>query len=34
MNQLQAVSSLISAKPTLVAVGDIRKLPFADELGI
>ncbi|GJE98662.1 hypothetical protein PsYK624_148970 [Phanerochaete sordida] len=29
-----AVSSLLKAKPTYVAVGDIKTLPYADELGL
>ncbi|PSR87014.1 hypothetical protein PHLCEN_2v5272 [Hermanssonia centrifuga] len=29
-----AVSSLIKAKPTYVTVGDIKSLPYADELGL
>ena len=31
---LQAASSLVAAKPTYVAVGDIQSLPYADELGL
>ncbi|KAF5347252.1 hypothetical protein D9756_009906 [Leucocoprinus leucothites] len=30
----QAVSTLISAKPTFVVVGDSSRLPYADELGL
>ncbi|KZT01839.1 LuxS/MPP-like metallohydrolase [Laetiporus sulphureus 93-53] len=30
----KAASSLIKAKPTYVAVGDIKTLPYADELGL
>lgn len=31
---LQATSSLITAKPTYVVVGDVQTLPYADELGL
>ena len=31
---LQAASSLISAKPTYVVIGDLHALPYADELGL
>ena len=31
---LQAASSLISAKPTYVVIGDDQALPYADELGL
>ena len=31
---LQAASSLVSAKPTYVAVGNVATLPYADELGL
>jgi len=31
---LQATLSLVSAKPTFVAVGDTLRLPYADELGL
>ena len=31
---LQTVSSLLKSKPTFVAVGDIKSLPYADELGL
>jgi hypothetical protein len=34
MYYVQAASSLISAKPTFVTVGDSLKLPHADELGL
>ena len=30
----QAASSLLKSKPTYVAVGDIKSLPYADELGL
>ncbi|EIW76553.1 LuxS MPP-like metallohydrolase [Coniophora puteana RWD-64-598 SS2] len=30
----KAVSSLTSAKPTYVAIGDIRSLPYSDEVGL
>jgi hypothetical protein len=30
----QAVSSLITAKPTYVVIGDVQALPYADELGM
>ncbi|QRV85362.1 ubiquinol-cytochrome C reductase core subunit 2 [Ceratobasidium sp. AG-Ba] len=30
----KALSSLVKAKPTYVAVGDIHSLPYADELGL
>ncbi|KAK0440070.1 Metalloenzyme, LuxS/M16 peptidase-like protein [Armillaria borealis] len=30
----KAASTLVSAKPTFVAVGDIASLPYADELGL
>ncbi|TFK19647.1 ubiquinol-cytochrome C reductase complex core protein 2 [Coprinopsis marcescibilis] len=30
----KATSSLLSAKPTFVAVGDVSALPYADELGL
>lgn len=34
LTNVQAVSSLLKAKPTYVAVGDIKLLPYADELGL
>ncbi|KAG8782022.1 ubiquinol-cytochrome c reductase core subunit 1 [Ceratobasidium sp. 428] len=30
----KTLSSLIKAKPTYVAVGDLHGLPYADELGL
>ena len=34
MSHTQATASLLKAKPTFVAVGDITSLPYADELGL
>ena len=31
---IQATSSLITAKPTYVVIGDAQALPYAEELGL
>lgn len=30
----KAASSLIKAKPTYIVVGDVKTLPYSDELGL
>ncbi|TFY68655.1 hypothetical protein EVJ58_g878 [Rhodofomes roseus] len=32
--RVQAATSFVKAKPTYVAIGDIKRLPYADELGL
>ena len=34
IGRAQVASSILKSKPTYVAVGDIKTLPYADELGL
>ena len=34
IERAQVASSILKSKPTYVAVGDIKTLPYADELGL